>query len=146
MSPFIGVQVEPSGHKSFIVRYRVDVGGRNAARRQIKRTAASGGILTADIARRLANRILGDVAHGKDPASDRDAKRSEMTVSELCDFYVQEGTEIKKASTVAIDKGCIERHIKPLLGSLRISEVASADIEHFMRDVASGKTTTRYAE
>ncbi len=63
-----------------------------------------------------------------------------MTVSALCDLYLKEGTETKKASTLATDKGRIERHIKPLLGKRLISEIASTDIERFMRDVAKGKT------
>ncbi len=36
--------------------------------------------------------------------------------------------------------GRIERHIKPLLGKRLIGEVARAEIEKFMRDVANGKT------
>ena len=63
-----------------------------------------------------------------------------MTVAALCDLYLKEGASEKKASTLAIDKGRIERHIKPLLGKRRISEVTSADVRRFMRDVADGKT------
>jgi integrase len=63
-----------------------------------------------------------------------------MTIAGLCDLYLEEGTETKKASTVATDEGRILRHIKPLLGSRLISEVTTADVERFMRDVAKGKT------
>ena len=135
-----GLRVEPSGHKSFIVRYRANGGGRNAPRRQMKIDGASGEVLTAEAARKLANLILADVAHGKDPQDDLAAKRREMTVAALCGLYLEEGTETKKASTLATDRGRIERHIKPLLGARLISEITSADIERFMRDVAKGKT------
>lgn len=135
-----GLRVEPSGHKSFIVRYRTNGGGRNAPRRQMKIDGASGTVLTADAARKVANRILADVAHGKDPQDELAAKRREMTVSALCDLYLQEGTETKKASTLSTDTGRIERHIKPLLGKRLITEISGTDIEHFMRDVAKGKT------
>ena len=135
-----GLRVEPSGHKSFIVRYRTNGGGRNAPRRQMKIDGANGTVLTADAARKVANRILADVAHGKDPQDELAAKRREMTVSALCDLYLEEGTETKKASTLATDKGRIERHIKPLLGKRLITEISGTDIEHFMRDVAKGKT------
>lgn len=56
-------------------------------------------------------------------------------------FLLAEGCDTKKESTLATDKGRIERHIKPLLGSKRIGELSRADIEKFMRDVAAGKTT-----
>ncbi len=135
-----GLRVEPSGHKSFIVRYRTNGGGRSAPRRQMKLSGATGMGLTADAARKLAERILGQVANGKDPQDELAAKRREMTVSVLCALYLDEGTETKKASTLATDKGRIERHIKPLLGKRLITEISSADVERFMRDVANGKT------
>ncbi|MFN0191843.1 MAG: tyrosine-type recombinase/integrase [Aestuariivirga sp.] len=135
-----GLRVEPSGHKSFIVRYRANGGGRNAPRRQMKVKATPGETLTADAARKVANRILADVAHGKDPQGELASKRGEMTVSKLCEVYLEDGVEAKKASTIAIDKGRIERHIKPLIGSRLLSEINSADVERFLKDVAKGKT------
>ena len=48
----------------------------------------------------------------------------------------------KKASTIITDKGRIERHIKPLLGKKKVSDVTRADIKRFMQDVANGKTAT----
>ena len=135
-----GLRVEPSGHKSFIVRYRANGGGRNAPRRQMKVNGAAGEVVTAEAARKLANRILADVAHGKDPQDDLAAKRREMTVSALCDLYLEEGTETKKASTLGTDRGRIERHIKPLIGGRLITDISSVEVERFMKDVAKGKT------
>ena len=106
----------------------------------MKVNGAQGGVLTADAARKVASAILADVTKGSDPALERDTKRLEMTVSALCDLYFEEGIETKKASTLATDKGRIERHIKPLLGSRLITEISSADIERFMKDVAKGRT------
>ena len=135
-----GLRVETSGHKSFVVRYRANGGGRDAPRRQIRLKATPGETLTTDEIRKIASGILAEVANGKDPAQDRDRKRREMTVAALCELYLREGTGEKKASTLLIDRGRIERHIKPLLGKKRISEVTSSDVKRFMRDVASGKT------
>jgi len=135
-----GLRVEPSGHKSFVVRYRVKPGGKNAPRRQMMLTANPGETLTASEAREVAVNILADVTKGKDPAEERDVKRREMTVAALCDFYLKEGVGDKKASTLIIDKGRIERHIKPLLGEKRLSEVTDRDVNRFMSAVANGKT------
>jgi hypothetical protein len=49
-----------------------------------------------------------------------------MGVAALCDLYLAEGCETKKPSTLATDHGRIERHIKPLLGAKRISELISS--------------------
>jgi integrase len=63
-----------------------------------------------------------------------------MTVAQLCDLYLAEGCQTKSASTLATDRGRIERHIKPLIGRERIGELTRGDIERFLRDVAIGKT------
>jgi hypothetical protein len=38
------------------------------------------------------------------------------------------------------DKGRIERHIKPLLGRLKVSAVTRDDVESFMHAVTEGET------
>jgi integrase len=48
--------------------------------------------------------------------------------------------EPKKASTLAVDKGRVERHIKPLLGGLGVASVTRDDVERFLHDVADGRT------
>ena len=59
-------------------------------------------------------------------------KRKAATVAELCDLYLADAEAgrlltrrkaAKKASTIATDKGRIERHIKPLLGTMRVVAV-----------------------
>jgi integrase len=91
-------------------------------------------------ARKEAERIKALATLSHDPAAEKAAQRKELTVSELCDLYMSEGIEMKKASTLATDKGRIERHIKPLLGKKLASSMSSSDVERFMRDVANGKT------
>jgi len=104
---------------------------------------------TPETAREEAKRLLGDVAHQRDPAAEKRAARNAQTVAELCDLYLADaeaGRLItrrrtqKKASTLALDKGRIARHIKPLLGQLRVAAVTREDVECFMHDVAEGKT------
>ena len=70
-------------------------------------------------------------------------------MTQLCDDYLKacekglilgKRKQPKKASTVSIDRGRIERHIKPLLGNIRVIELKRDDVERFMRDVAKGKS------
>ena len=49
----------------------------------------------------------------------------------------------KKPGTIATDKGRIERHVKPLLGSMKVAAVTREDVDGFMHAVAEGKTATR---
>ena len=89
------------------------------------------------MARQEAKRLLGQVAAGIDPAEARDEAKNDLTISELCDLYLKEGCITKKASTLATDRGRIKRHIKPVLGRMRIRQVRRADIEKLLREVAA---------
>jgi len=133
-----GLRVEASGRKSFVIRYRAEGGGRNAPHRLV--TIGSYGVMTPDQARAEAKKLLGAVATGKDPGAERRTKRQDLTVSELCELYLREGCPTKKASTLATDRGRIDRHIKPMIGSKRISSVTRGDIQWLMRQIADGKT------
>ena len=132
-----GLRVSATGVKTFIVRYRVG-GGRTGVERM--HTIGRYGPLTAERARELARLALADVAAGGDPQGGRAKARAEMTFAELCDLYSAEGCATKKPSTLVTDRGRIERHIKPLLGRKRVSEIGRADLERFLSDVAAGKT------
>ena len=137
-----GCRIYPSGKRSYLVQYKRD--GRT---RRVK--IGRHGVLTAEEARELALAMLGDVAKGGDPGGERAADRRAKTVEELCRQYLDAAdkglilgkrSRPKKASTLASDRGRIERHIIPLLGSRRVKDLAPSDIARFLRDVATGKT------
>lgn len=107
---------------------------------------------TPECARQEAVRILGEVVGGSDPAADKQNRRKAETVAELCDLYIADaeagrvlgrGGKPKKPGTIAFDRGAIEGHIKPLLGSRTVISVTKRDVERFMHDVAAGKTASR---
>lgn len=142
-----GLRIEPSGIKTFVTKYRVGGGGRNAPQRI--QTVGRFGTLTTEEARRKAKAILGSVAAGADPAGDLAARRREMTVVALIDFYethgcvVQRGQRIgepMKPLTKAYTLARLRHHVVPLLGSRRAKDVTSGDIERFAADVQAGKT------
>ena len=140
--PGFGVRVWPTGRKVYVAQYRA--GGRT---RRVK--IGTAGPLTVEEARKEAKAILGDVARGEDPQEDRVTRRKSLTVKELCDSYLEaaerglimgKGGKPKKGSTLYTDRGRIERHIKPLLGAKLVRDLTQADVNRFIRDVASGKT------
>ncbi|WP_290480560.1 MULTISPECIES: tyrosine-type recombinase/integrase [unclassified Hyphomonas] len=133
-----GLKVCPSGRKVYVCQYRHGSGRRAPTRRMT--IGAHGSPWTVESARNEARRLLGAAVQGQDPAKMKQEAKSVLTVAELCDEYQASGTATKKASTLATDRGRIERHIKPLIGRLRLTDVSKGTVTRFMQDVAAGKT------
>jgi integrase len=104
---------------------------------------------TPDTARDKAKSILGQVADGRNPVAERKAVAEAETMEDLFNLYLgdcESGTvltkrgEAKKPATLACDRGRVERHLRPLLGKLKVAAVTSHDVERCMHDIADGKT------
>jgi len=133
-----GGRARKGGGKSYILHYRIG-GGRAAALRKLT-IGKHGSPWTPETARGEAKRLLGEVAVGRDPAKARQADRKALTFNELIDLYLAEGVSQKKASTLRVDRGRFEHHLRPLLGKLRIDRITRADVERMRDAVAAGKT------
>ena len=138
-----GVQLLPSGLKSFVIQYR------NAEGRNRRTVIGRYGLMTVEEARRVAHEKLVAVSKGIDPAAEQAAEAGSQTVAEMCDWYLREAEAGRilgrrrrpiKASTLAMDRSRIERHIKPLLGSRRVKALTLGAIEGMQADIARGKT------
>ena len=96
---------------------------------------------TVEKARERAERILGQVADGKDPAKERADAKDQPTMADLCQRYLDEyAGEHKKKSSVKADTSNINNHVLPLLGTEFVTDVTRADIDRFKRSVKDGKT------
>ena len=134
-----GIKIAKGGRKSYVCKYRVG-NGRTAPSRRMT-IGAHSSPWTIDQARAEAKKLLGRAANGEDPAKEKQDEKKQVTVAQLCDLYLESGVSTKKASTIATDRGRIERHIKPLLGKKKVPDVTRADIKRFLQDVANGKTS-----
>ena len=134
--------------KVFILKYRFAGGQRWYS------IGKHGSPWTVDDARTEAQRLLGLVADGVDPAEVKEYESKDITISALCEMYLAEAPTLilkrkkraKKASTIAIDRSNIESHIKPLIGKRPIRSVTKTDVDSMQQDIVAGKTATKGAK
>lgn len=138
-----GVRVTKGGVKTFIIQYR------NAEGKSRRINLGRFGIMTVENARDEARIKFGALAAGQDPADSNDDPHHQVTVSDLCNWYLEEAEAGRvlgrrnrpiKKSTLAMDKSRIETHIKPLLGKRLAHTLRVADIEGMQSDIVAGKT------
>ena len=136
-----GVRCRVSGEKYYFLKYRLPSG-----RQRWATIGKHGSPWTVETARKEVRRLLGQIIDGDDPVEAKAIARADLTVAQLCDLYLDQpiiitnrGTQ-KKVSTLATDRSNIERHIKSLVGSIRVCALTRADIERFQQDVAAGKS------
>ncbi len=136
-----GIRCRGAGGKYYFLKYRLPNG-----RQRWATIGRHGSPWTVETARKEALRLLGQIAEGEDPVEVKTTQRTDLAVSQLCDLYLAQPVIVtncgtaKKASSLEIDRSNIERHIKPLLGPVRLRALTRADIEKFQQDVAAGKS------
>jgi integrase len=140
--PGFGLRVFKSGKRSYLIQYR-------SAGRSRRYTIGVHGVWTPELARKEAKIQLGRVAHGDNPAEERQLDHKAVTVKELCELYLRDfeaglllgkGGRPKKATTMVTDTGRINRHIVPLIGTRRVKDLAKADVNKVLKDIMAGKT------
>jgi integrase len=121
--PGFGIRVMPSGKRFFLIQYR-----RHGRTRRVM--LGQFGPVTAEIARKNALRLLGNVRGGDgDPAAIRDQERQSATVKELGARFLKEHVAVRcKPTTQAEYKRSVELFINPFFGNQRARTVTTADV------------------
>ena len=131
----LGLLVLPSGIKSYVFDYRTPEG------RKRRITIGQHGAWTPDQARHKAEDYRRLVRDGGDPLGTKQSLRDSLTVSDILDAYLESGAFADKAPvTQAIDRGRIERHIRPLLGKRHAHLVLTDDVRRAFAAIRDGKT------
>jgi integrase len=87
------------------------------------------GKLTPDEARGLAQKAIGSIAHGHDPAVDKAKARTAMSVNELADLFLSEHVQPKrKRATYVSYRATLNRYVRGKFGSLPAEKLTSAKV------------------
>ena len=122
-----GLRVEPSGAKTFLVRYRPRGAGRTGAKRFMK--VGRYGTLTSDEARNRAKAILGAVAAGGDPAGEQNKARKAITMAALAERYLDEEVTPKlKPGTAKLYSHYLLDLAIPEIGRLKADAITRSEI------------------
>ena len=129
-----GVQIEPTGTKTYFVRYRPKGLGRDGPRRFLK--IARHGEMTADEARIRAKMIFGLVATGEDPAAAQKESRTEhvrrreaLTIEALGAIFLKEHVEPKRKERTAEGyEILLRKHAYPQIGQIKAETLTRADL------------------
>jgi integrase len=125
----LGLRILPSGRKGYVVQYR-------AGHRSRRMSLGASTVLTCDQARNRAIAIIAAARTGEDPAAERDAGCSAITVKELAERFDREHIAIRvKASTAKEYRRNLRRFILPALARLSVTEVTRADVAKFHHDL-----------
>lgn len=121
--PGFGVRIAPSGRKTYIVRYR------NRQRRGRMYTLGRVCDLSPSQARDRARMLFADVAGGKDPAKDKSAASTAITLNDLWERYrTQYSAHYKKQSSQDTDVRKYEGYIRKALGHMPVTEITDEDV------------------
>lgn len=128
------LRVYPSGRRAFVLvlhrggRGHVVIGEPGAPWKPDPATGAAR-VLTVDLARDEAIRLMGSQLDGKDPRTARDTSPTVPTLTAFSARYLEEWAEIEKAPrSVAEDRGLLKRHILPWGGTRRLDRLGPGDL------------------
>jgi hypothetical protein len=114
----LALQVHPSGGKTWKCIY---------SRHGRPRWYSLGkGLLLSD-ARRLAARVMLQVAEGIDPQAEKIAQRRAGTFDELADAYLDRHAKLKHKSWKQAD-ALVRNHLRPKWGKLPAADIGRADV------------------
>ena len=135
-----GVRIEPSGVKTFFLRYRPKGMGRSGAKRFLK--IGRYGPMTPDEARGKAKKALGDVAGGDDPAGKIMAERGALTITELIDRFLKSETQKLKPGTAALYAHYLRKLVAPVIGKLKANTLSNDKVRSLHAKLGTTRKVT----
>lgn len=135
--PGFGLRVRASGTKSYVYKYRI------GPRQRWLDLGRHGVELTTDEARAKALTAAAKVHAGEDPQAAKETLRQAIFLDELAKLYLVEGRASKpdkRESSWATDESRLRRHVLPLIGKMRVLDLARRDVERMQAKITAGGT------
>ena len=127
--PGFGLRIRASGRKYFIVQFR-------AKGRERRMTLGRHGTVTVDAARRRAIAHIAEARNGVDPAAERDAARSRVTMGALAERFLEEHVANHcKASTARDYRRSIRLYVAPRFAKRDVADIERRDIAALHHDM-----------
>ena len=126
--------VRPTGRKIYYVGYRV-------RRRLCWYRLADAGAIALDDARKLAQRVMYEVAQGVDPQATRMAERNAGSFDNLHDQYLEHAKAANRSWAQA--DALVRRHLRPVWGKTPAADIKRADVRAIMRKIDSSSTANQ---
>ena len=135
---------QPTGAASWALRYR-------SAGKPRKLTIGPFPAIGLSDARKRAQKAIGEIAAGDDPAADKQASRAAARAAadvkdRLCDVagkFVKQYTKRENGALwAAATERYLAREILPRLGAKRIGEIRRADVREMLNEIADRSPTT----
>ncbi len=117
-----GVCALRSGKKSYVAQFRKDGRSRRVS-------IGDHGRLTPEEARSEAKKLLGKIETGSDPVEERRTARAIKAFHEVADDFIKMHVAAKRRARTKNDyDALLRRHILPVIGRKRISDIRRVDI------------------
>lgn len=121
--PGFGARITAAGVVAFILNYRIHG-------RERRYTIGRYPELTATAAREKALQLRGRILNGHDPLEQREQDRTEPTMDDLAEEYLEKYAAIhKRATSIRNDLQMIDKIIAPKLGKRRLKSIGKKDIQ-----------------
>ncbi len=123
-----------AGRKVYLVQYRL--GGRKGRTQRV--TIGQHGEMTPTTARTEAKRLLGEVAAGRDPATEHDKAKAGRSLGVVLDQFMAEHVRPKlKTSTAREYERTARLYIVPRIGRRPIGELERQDVAKLHHELTS---------
>ena len=126
----LGIRINSSGKKTFILKYRLGHGRKAKVRKPL---IGVYGVVRTEQARLISREWLLKSSKGIDPCKQ---KKDSITIKEFSNQYIEQyAVNRKKKSSVKEDRRLIRTRLLPNFGSIRVNELMKEDVIKYYHSI-----------